>query len=470
MSKRRALLALGALLLALGVAACAKPQREVIYVTATPLTDAQGNVILPPTLTPAAPTPTPIQPTPNPTRPLPAEPLSQTPAFKLIPDSELVYGPTAHGFSVEGAIKYRQGFLKAYSEDVGGYVLSGVEIVEYVALSYSVNPRLLLALLEYRGGWLSDPLPQGQHMDYPMGIVETGREGLLKQMLDAADALNAGYYGWKYRGQLTLELTDGQRLYYAPSLNAGTIGVQHMLSVTTDPRQWQRDVHPEGFFQTYLALFGDPFARAYEPITPPDLQQPPLTLPFPQGEEWVFTGGPHGGYNSGSAWAAVDFAPPKPPDEVLETEGACYVSEHWVVAAAPGVVARSGFGYVVLDLDKDGNEHTGWTLIYLHIDDKERIAQGETVQAGDKLGHPSCEGGFSNGTHLHFVRRYNGEWIPVDCAFCAPGVSAPQLVLGEWTFHGQTGQEYQGYATRPGDDGYRQADQMRDFEMNKIMW
>ncbi len=468
MSRRWGLLAL---LLALTVAACAKPTREVIYVTATPLTDAQGHIILPPSLTPAAPSPTPIQPTPNPPRPLPDESLAYTPDLKIIPDSELIYGPTASDFSVEGTIKYRQGFLKAYSEDVGGGVtLSGAEIVEYVALSYSVNPRLLLALLEYRGGWLNDPMPEGERMDYPMGIVKAGREGLLRQMLDAADALNAGYYGWKYRGELTLELSDGQRLYYAPTLNPGTVGVQHMLSLTADPAQWQRDVHPEGFFQTYLALFGDPFARAYEPITPANLEQPPLTLPFPQGEEWVFTGGPHGGYNSGSAWAAVDFAPPKPPDDVLEREGACYVSEHWVIAAAPGVIARSGFGYVVLDLDKDGNEHTGWTLVYLHVDDQDRIAEGETVQTGDKLGHPSCQGGFSNGTHLHFARRYNGEWIPVDCAICAPEVSAPRLVLGEWTFHGMPGQEYQGYATRPGDDGYRQADQMRDFEMNKIAW
>ena len=470
MSRRWALL--GALALALGFAGCAKPEREVIYVTATPLTDAQGNIILPPTLTPAEPTPTPIQPTPNPPRPLPEEPpLPQTPAFKLIPDSELVYSPTVSDFSVEGAIKYRQGFLKAYSEDVGGgVVLSGVEIIDYVALSYSVNPRLLLAILEYRGGWLSDPLPEGARMDYPMGIVKAGREGLLRQMLDATDALNAGYYGWKYRGQVTLALGDGQVLYYAPTLNAGTVGVQHMLSLTADPAQWQQDVGPEGFFQTYLALFGDPFARGYEPLTPPDLQQPELALPFPRGEEWVFTGGPHGGYNSGSAWAAVDFAPPKPPDEVLETEGACYVSEHWVTAAASGVVARSGFGYVVLDLDGDGDEHTGWTLVYLHVDDKGRIAEGETVQTGDRLGHPSCQGGFSNGTHLHFARRYNGEWIPVDCAVCAPGVSAPRLVLSGWVFHGLPGQEYQGYAVRQEGEGYVQADQMRDFEANKIAW
>jgi hypothetical protein len=202
----------------------------------------------------------------------------------------------------------------------------------------------------------------------------------------------------------------------------------------------------------------------------PDLAQPALVLPFPRGEEWVYTGGPHGGYNSGSAWAAIDFSPPKPPDELVAAQGDCYVSPYWVTAAAPGVIARSGRGYVILDLDGDGDENTGWVLVYLHIDDFERIEAGRRVNVEDKLGHPSCQGGVSNGTHLHFARRYNGEWIPVDCEECAPGVSVPPLVLGEWTAHGYPYQEYQGYLTRPGDDGYRQADQMREYEQNKVKW
>jgi hypothetical protein len=244
-----------------------------------------------------------------------------------------------------------------------------------------------------------------------------------------------------------------------------------MLSLTTDSAQWQRDVHPNGFFNTYLALFGDPFARAVEPITPPGLTQPLLTLPFASGEEWVYTGGPHGAYNSGSAWGAVDFAPPEPPEDIRLAQGSCYVSPNWVTASAPGVIARSGNGYVVLDLDGDGNEHTGWTLVHLHIDNYQIIAPGATVQLGDKLGHPSCEGGFSNGTHLHIARRYNGEWIPVSCEECAPGVSVPPFMLGEWTMQGFTGQEYQGFMTRnTAEDNYRQAEQTRNYPNNKVVW
>ncbi len=60
---------------------------------------------------------------------------------KLIPDSELVYGPTASTFSLAAEVKYSQGFLKAYSEDVGdGEIASGVEILDFVARNYAVNP------------------------------------------------------------------------------------------------------------------------------------------------------------------------------------------------------------------------------------------------------------------------------------------------------------------------------------------
>jgi hypothetical protein len=42
------------------------------------------------------------------------------------------------------------------------------------------------------------------------------------------------------------------------------------------------------------------------------------------------------------------------------------------------------------------------------------IPQGSVVEAGDFLGHPSCEGGTATGTHIHVARKYNGEWIIAD--------------------------------------------------------
>ena len=66
------------------------------------------------------------------------------------------------------------------------------------------------------------------------------------------------------------------------------------------------------------------------------------------------------------------------------------------------------------DLSGDGIEQTGWSVFYMHIESRDRMQPKTYVYAGDRIGHPSCEGGVSNGTHVHLARKYNGEWIPAD--------------------------------------------------------
>jgi len=105
--------------------------------------------------------------------------------------------------------------------------------------------------------------------------------------------------------------------------------------------------------------------------------------------------------------AAVDFAPE------TETTG-CYVSDSWVLAVAPGLVVRSGNGVVVIDMDGDGSEQTGWNILYLHIANKNRVVLGQWVDQNGLIGHASCEGGISTGTHVHIARKYNGEWMLAD--------------------------------------------------------
>jgi hypothetical protein len=56
-----------------GLACSRSGDNDIIYITATPLRDEQGNPIIPPTYTPNEPTKTPILPTPNPVRQMPQE-------------------------------------------------------------------------------------------------------------------------------------------------------------------------------------------------------------------------------------------------------------------------------------------------------------------------------------------------------------------------------------------------------------
>ena len=75
----------------------------------------------------------------------------------------------------------------------------------------------------------------------------------------------------------------------------------------------------------------------------------------------------------------------------------------------------------------------------MHVDSQERVQSGVYLKAGERIGHPSCEGGVSNGTHLHLARRYNGEWI-------SAARSLP-FVMDGWVAQGAVN-EYDGYLAR----------------------
>jgi len=206
------------------------------------------------------------------------------------------------------------------------------------------------------------------------------------------------------------------------------------------------------FLATYEHLFGNPFAYTVDPLVPSDLVQPEMRLPWESGRIWYFTGGPHGGWGNGSGRAALDFVP---GDKLL----GCVPSPEWVTAAAPGLVLRSENGEVLVDLDGDGFEQSGWVLLYLHIYTEGRVEPGIHLQRGQRIGRPSCEGGFSEATHLHFARRYNGEWIPA-------GSGPVPMVLSGWTAHEDV-MPYDGTLT--GGDEVRTAYECWDDDLNGLV-
>jgi len=369
-----------------------------------------------------------------------ATPEGGSPDFKIIPDSELVYGPSSALFDLKAFVMSKGGYLVGYQEEVSDKVLSGSDIVLRVAQDYSVNPRLLLAVLQYQSKWLTKANPKAATLEYPLGLHEPQRKGLYRQLAWAANQLNRGYYLYRVNGAATWMLADGRVIPVAATINAGTAGVQNLFAQLYAEKEWIAAVTQDGLYATYTELFGYPFDLAIEPLVPPQVKAPALQLPFELNKVWSFTGGPHAGWDSGSAWAALDFAP---PGDLM----GCVVSEDWVVAVGDGLILRTGEGVVIQDLavsgdlPVDGYEQTGWVILYMHIDTKGRVQPGTYVKAGDAIGHASCEGGISNGTHVHLARRYNGEWIPAD-------QNLP-FILDNWISHG-LGTEYDGYLERNG--------------------
>ena len=368
-------------------------------------------------------------PTPSAAHFAPAE--EQGSGFKIVPDSELVYGPASLLLNMDIYLKNKDGYIKDYTQEINGEILSGTEIVTHIAQDYSINPRLLLALLEYQSGWVTQANPA--ETDFPMRYYMEWYTGLYRQLAWTANQLNRGYYLWRADAVREWTLVDEDVVAVNPNINAGTAALQNYFALLYTREVWDYDVSDEGFFATYESLFGYPFDYAVEPLVPVGLKQPQLTLPFGRGETWSFTGGPHGGWDSGSTWAAIDLAAGEPRG--------CIPADEWALASAPGVIVRADNGAVILDLDGDGYEQTGWILLYMHIATDGRVQKGSKVKTGAKIGHPSCEGGLSNAAHLHFARRYNGEWIPADGKI--------PFILDGWVVSG-TGTEYDGFL-RKGD-------------------
>ena len=333
-----------------------------------------------------------------------------TPSDILFPDAAVVFSPAAVGFDVEEFADAQGGYLSTFSEQMTRGTTPATEIIAQLALEHSVNPRILLALLEVESGWVSGiPIDKDQRM-YPFGYIRTDRGGIYQQTGLAIRQLSQGYYGWRAGTLSELVFSDDSTLRLAPSLNAGTVAILDFFAQIHTREEWETLVYGEdGIFNTYIALFGDPWERAVgiEPLFPVGLTQPELNLPFPVNEKWNLTGGPHSAWGKYGPRAALDFAPP------LSRPG-CGNSVHWTTAAAAGRVVRVGKGVVVLDLDEDGYEQTGWVLVYMHVANSDRVGMDAYLQTDDIIGHPACDWPFQTGIHVHITRKYNGEWVLAD--------------------------------------------------------
>jgi murein DD-endopeptidase MepM/ murein hydrolase activator NlpD len=353
--------------------------------------------------------------------------------FQIIPDHVFVNGPTVIGFNTSAYLESQPGWLKNYRVYASGRWRTGGGMVDFVATNYSINPSLLLAILEYQGGALTQLKPPVKKN--LLGFTRQYWENPYLQLVMAANALNNGYYGWRVGNLVEFEGLDGILIRPDPWQNAASVSLQYYFSRVLAGDNYAHAVGPQGLIQTYKNFFEDPWSDSTV-IIPGSLQQPEFQLPFQPDQTWYYTGGPHTGWGTGEPLAAVDFAPPS-------DKSGCFIAEdkYFATAMADGLVVRSAVDGVALDLDKDGNERTGWVIFYLHLATRQRAPLGAELKAGDLIGYPSCEGGRSTGSHVHIARKYNGEWIAAD--------STIPLRMSGWLPHNGV-REYLGTLTKSG--------------------
>ncbi len=186
------------------------------------------------------------------------------------------------------------------------------------------------------------------------------------------------------------------------------------------------------------------FVALLLPSTTGAAKQIYFELPWTAGQTWRYVGGPHStlgcpdnGFNcrGGKPWNSLDFSG----------------GDGIVRAAAPGKIegttscpARNSNFLII-------NHGNGWHTTYYHlVDVPPRLTPGQSVKAGEKLGHTStktgCDG-HADGPHVHFsIARYSGGY-----SWHGGRVDLNGFQIGSWVFHdGRT--QYSGCATNVVND------------------
>ena len=324
-----------------------------------------------------------------------------------VSNGEFVWGPNVGDFDIQAFLDKRDSPLAPYAQDVALWA------------SYSsVNPKLLLAVLEFRYS-LVTLNPEGQTPEQIRGRI--GDTAVVM-----ATAFYEHLYSWGERrprnlaapnNSPTVVLQDGSTAELDPATPSATYGLAVVVAETTDAGEFVEALtpgSPGGFDQVFGAMFPqEDLQSTANDITP---QAAPtanlLQFPFPLGATWTF-GGPHSwNGNSTPPFSSMDF---------FSGSSTCSAPAYlFSVAAAAGTSTRP-YGYTCwLEIDHGA----GWTTSYYHL---RNLTSGGSQERNDGLGTIACEicaGGYATGPHVHFSLKYNGAYVSLE-----------DVQLTGWTVH-----------------------------------
>jgi len=348
---------------------------------------------------------------------LPGEsPIARFAPFQdVLSDGQFVWGPNVGSFDVRAFLEEQHSPLLAYAN-----------AVESAARYASVNPRVLIAMLQtqYR---LLRHIPGDAAPDQIRALIE-------ETASDLAFAFYQHLYAWGSRRHLRsaevqpfpeIRTADGSIVQLDLHMSSGSYAVASSLGRTFNLDSWAQEISPEGgagFSQAFASLFPDedPLDTSND-INPPG--PPPDDLfqfPFPLGASWRFSG-PH-------SWFGGDTYPDRSSMD-FSTSWANYPDRPYknsVAAAAGDALIRtpgqtSSPCWVAID------HGGGWSTSYYHLinlGDPGALGTMTRNQLIGSIGTETCNGGFASGPHVHFTLLYNGALVDLE------GVK-----LSGWTIH-----------------------------------
>ncbi len=351
---------------------------------------------------------------PQPAAPPVGQPAAPAPAAppapaKFFDDRRLTYELGFYVPQTQAFLDAQPGPLKGLAFAVGDRRHSFAEVLVGQTSYYSINPKVILALLELRGRLLSSPQPTADQVGWAMGYQgENGnRRGLQAQVRWAVHQIL--YAKRDYPQYAPLTYADNSSLPAPAGMSLSEYVIARVLAPTTSPDRLPALLR--GFLETYTRLFGDPRTP---PVDWPAPAAPFLTWPIghPAPVTSFFD---HGGpFLTRNASAGVTTYWGR-----TETDIAFAYNGHdgWDYAAAPPDLALAAAdGEVVFAGNADDNCNTrsaivdhgnGYRTLYWHLD-RVDVRIGDHVTRGQPVGMIGSSG-CANGPHLHFGVQYLGR-------------------------------------------------------------
>lgn len=356
------------------------------------------------------------------------------PRATLINRERFFYEPNFYAAQVQAYLDTQPGPLRGLRAPIGDREQSLAEIVSSAATYISVNPKVILTLIEQQSGALTNPAPSEDQLKWLLAYrgENERRAGWVAQLDWLRRELHRAQSDFPNNPQLTY--ADASRSPLPPGLGVADYAIARVLAQTTSAADLPNklDRGNSSFVATYTRLFGDPREA---PVDLPAPAVPFLSLPmdkphqitsfFDHDSPFLQQNGsivtyrgersidPRMSYDGHDGWD-IAMLPPEP-----------------VLAAADGTVVFAGNAAdgcntraVVID---HGN---GYRTLYWHLG--KVTAQPGPIKRGDKVGVAGASG-CGTGPHLHFSVQYLGRGTDA-YGWCGPQGGDP------WANHpaGQT--------------------------------
>jgi len=346
--------------------------------------------------------------------------------LQIMADGQFVYGPNANDFNLVGFLEKLESPLLPYSD-----------LILDKATYYSINPRVLLTILEMSSGSVTT---KTKPIDSENLLGYTDIYGLDVQLEELCQSATYAYYHRLYQTDESANfshviLKSGETKELSEDINAGSLAILIAMAPLSEESEWINITSPEkkyGFTQTYLRLFpeSDPLDNSNNVIPKASPPADFLKLPFSGGDTWRLTGGPHGDVDE-----AIDFQP-------TGVSGCTIPTNRWATAVAAGNVTSVTCGGCLVRI----SHADSWGSYYYHMANTQ-VGTGAIVKdqnIGNPSQRPTCGGtcgtcsGSASGSHVHYALLYNGAFTTI--------IGAP---FENWIVY-KISDDYSGYLERNG--------------------